>query len=814
MAAVPWQKSFLRVTAGLTAVGIFVIFIGVAVTYSQPAGPDAESPSTLSIAAIPMVMLAISALLVLYLGVLVERETVLEKLPKFTPCRMTIVVVLLVLLCPVRHLVFALLLIICGMGLVVSILDSFDLGTSARLVVAAAGDGILCIVQGEVLREAGAAGDVLAAQFGLFLLAGVGGGFLPGLAFVAARRKFPKVCRNAAIGYAAMAVHSAVLLMQAIGTEMRFFLDGGGYIFDSPQCLYSTIDSPLSLVLNFLQSFATADEYQGPSGPAAPCPEDAEFVSSDPSIVPLVQMRSCTEMPLIALFFFLLLGARGVEESGAFSGDRACTEKLVCWQMLSGKVSAPHILDSFSYAQVLGISMFDPLLSSGSTCESRSIFVEARQRGSDASKMEALPTNREGTRIKSGYEGEEPEHPDASEAVASMQMYVAVGVAMVGAAMFGFDQGNFGNVQAFETFRKEWCIGRYGDEESCSAEGSLDNDAWNDGFVTWGATLITFGAAAGAILLGPSLTNRLGRRPCIQIGGFICFLGCLMASYLSSHSIWMFFSGRFITGFGVGVSCFALPLYNAEISTPAIRGATGSLFQLNVVVGCFISCLITFLDKDWYTGMLLPGLAGAVLTLGGFFIPESPRFVMEKMLHKESEAKAYAAGTRYLKRIRAGDVTAEADEIMQQIKDEMDIEHVSFLGLFKERNLRKRVFIACCLAICQQATGVNAFLGYAATLFKECGIESPIMFNSIFNSIMIFGCIAGLLLVDSKYGGRRCQLLAATTIMGPPLILAGLALQFSWPGIITMACVVIYGVGFQFAWGTIPWIYPAATLQQ
>eukprot|EP00439_Symbiodinium_sp_Y106_P040341 s5585_g4.t4 len=38
MAAVPWQKSFLRGTAGLTAVGIFVIFIGVAVTYSQPAG--------------------------------------------------------------------------------------------------------------------------------------------------------------------------------------------------------------------------------------------------------------------------------------------------------------------------------------------------------------------------------------------------------------------------------------------------------------------------------------------------------------------------------------------------------------------------------------------------------------------------------------------------------------------------------------------------------------------------------------------------------------------------------------------------------
>ena len=50
---------------------------------------------------------------------------------------------------------------------------------------------------------------------------------------------------------------------------------------------------------------------------------------------------------------------------------------------------------------------------------------------------------------------------------------------------------------------------RYGNAETCGEEGSLDNDNWNDNFVTWGATLITFGAAAGAILAGPPL--KLGR---------------------------------------------------------------------------------------------------------------------------------------------------------------------------------------------------------------------------------------------------------------------------------------------------------------
>ena len=79
--------------------------------------------------------------------------------------------------------------------------------------------------------------------------------------------------------------------------------------------------------------------------------------------------------------------------------------------------------------------------------------------------------------------------------------------------------------------------GRYGDEITCSEAGALRNAAWLR-FVTWGATLITFGAAAGATLAGPPLCNGLGRRPCVQIGGAVCCIGCVMASYASWHSVW------------------------------------------------------------------------------------------------------------------------------------------------------------------------------------------------------------------------------------------------------------------------------------
>merc|ERR1712176_1357221 len=74
---------------------------------------------------------------------------------------------------------------------------------------------------------------------------------------------------------------------------------------------------------------------------------------------------------------------------------------------------------------------------------------------------------------------------------------------------------------------------------------------------------------------------------------------------------------------------------------------------------------------------------------------------------------------------------------------------------------------------------------------------------------MIILCALGLMLIDSPVGGRRCQLLAASAIMGPPLLLAATAVLEDWTPYLTMGMIYLYGGGFQLAWGMIPWIYPA-----
>jgi len=244
-----------------------------------------------------------------------------------------------------------------------------------------------------------------------------------------------------------------------------------------------------------------------------------------------------------------------------------------------------------------------------------------------------------------------------------------------------------------------------------------------------------------------------------------------------------------------------LPMYNAECSTPTIRGTTGSLFQFNVALGGLMATLITLEIKDWAFGMFLPGIAGAILMVAMPFLPESPRYVMER--------KGYDLGKAELQKIRRGRVDVEADEIWAEIQAEKDIEQMSIRALCGERNVRKRLIIACSLVCCQQLTGVNAFLSYATTIFEHAGIDKPVIANCWLNAFMIIMCGLGLMVIDSRFGGRRCQLLVATSIMGPPLVIAATALAQEWASTITIAMVCIYGGGFQFAWGMVPWIYPA-----
>ena len=74
------------------------------------------------------------------------------------------------------------------------------------------------------------------------------------------------------------------------------------------------------------------------------------------------------------------------------------------------------------------------------------------------------------------------------------------------------------------------------------------------------------------------------------------FVGSNDDHYLGLPSgVWMMVVFRIIGGIGVGVASVIAPMYIAETSPPRIRGRLGSLQQLAIVTGIFLSLAIDYL---------------------------------------------------------------------------------------------------------------------------------------------------------------------------------------------------------------------------
>lgn len=390
--------------------------------------------------------------------------------------------------------------------------------------------------------------------------------------------------------------------------------------------------------------------------------------------------------------------------------------------------------------------------------------------------------------------------------------FVSITIVMMGALMFGIDQSNFGLIPGKQSFSDYWCpkfdFPEAQDPSFCSRIGRIDTQeqpaSWRN-FITFGLELVPIGMALGCLTLAPFVARRFGRKLTVAVGGLTCFTGCLIVSYVATN-VPVYYIGRFITGFGVGIACFVLPMYQAEVATVGIRGLMGSLFQFMVAIGGLLTAIAMSSMDDWRQGFMLPGYAGLLVGLGVWLCPESPRFVIDRY--------GKDAGRPVLQRVRQGDVELELDFLARSLEAEKQAGSVSFTELFTKPGLNRRVFTACYLQMAQQFTGINAFIGFQTDIFKGAGadpdtigdIPGPAFFFQLF---MTVGCVIGLVMVDSAAGGRRKQLNIASGLMGPALIIGAVAGWAKWSGQVTVVALFIFGFGFQLAWGIIPWFYPA-----
>lgn len=326
-----------------------------------------------------------------------------------------------------------------------------------------------------------------------------------------------------------------------------------------------------------------------------------------------------------------------------------------------------------------------------------------------------------------------------------------------------------------------------------------NKDAFLIGLATASAII---GCIPGAMSAG-FISDRFGRRKVL----FVCALLYLVSAIWSGLATGFpeFIAARFIGGLGIGISSMICPVYIAELAPPRWRGRLGTLFQMGIVIGIFITLFINGQIKSlgddawnvqqgwrWMLGAeALPALLFVFLL---FPIPESPKWLIQA--GREEEAR------RTLERVGG---PAYADSEIAAVREVLAQEEGSFRELFS-KTYRLPLTIAAVIMLASQFSGINAVMYYSTEIFQKATGNADIAFkSSVWIGLANLGAtFIALALVDKA--GRKALLLVGNAIQVVGLVSVGYIYRVNPSSALLLWSVIIYTVAFAMAMGPIPWV--------
>ncbi|XP_061359658.1 sugar transporter ERD6-like 16 [Gastrolobium bilobum] len=313
-------------------------------------------------------------------------------------------------------------------------------------------------------------------------------------------------------------------------------------------------------------------------------------------------------------------------------------------------------------------------------------------------------------------------------------------------------------------------------------------------------SLVTIGAMLGAITSG-RITDFIGRKGAMRISTGFCITGWLAVFF--SKSSYSLDSGRFCTGYGIGVISYVVPVYIAEVAPKNLRGGLGTTNQLMIVIGASVSFLMGSVIS--WRELALAGLVPCIcLLIGLCFIPESPRWLAKVGREKEFQVA--------LRRLRGKDVdiSHEADEILDYIDTLQSLPKTKLLDLFQSKHVRS-VVIGVGLMVCQQSVGINGIGFYTAETFVAAGFSSGKAGTIAYACMQVPFTLLGAILMDKS--GRRPLITVSASgtflgcfITGIAFFLKDQSLLPEWVPTLAFAGVLIYIAAFSIGMGPVPWV--------
>mmetsp|Transcript_56151 Transcript_56151/g.99995 ORF Transcript_56151/g.99995 Transcript_56151/m.99995 type:complete len:495 (-) Transcript_56151:46-1530(-) len=381
-------------------------------------------------------------------------------------------------------------------------------------------------------------------------------------------------------------------------------------------------------------------------------------------------------------------------------------------------------------------------------------------------------------------------------------------VASLGAFLFGLDIGYIAPILESASFKRD--VAHL--ENWSSSDSQLP--PFVSGFIvaifSIGCIIASFPAISSYCL------DELGRRSSIILGAVLFLVGCAVQAL--SLSVYNFCIGRLISGISIGLMSSAVPLYQAEMAPPDLRGTLTSTYQLLLAFGIFIAALLDLflvnLDGGWKLAIAFQAVPASLILMIMPFLPRSPRWLAQQGRLEEAEASLVdlrsAEGPQVAKK--------ELEEIVEEIKalDGQKTWREVFSG-----NIGFLVLIGASLQMLQQLVGMNAFMYFGPSIFTSFGYSGT-LFQMLTNAVNFLMTIPALFIIETA--GRRALLMVGAVGMGissASLAILGhfameqhghdLVLKSSspWVGAAMTTAIFSFVSFFAATWGPTVWVYCA-----
>lgn len=190
-----------------------------------------------------------------------------------------------------------------------------------------------------------------------------------------------------------------------------------------------------------------------------------------------------------------------------------------------------------------------------------------------------------------------------------------------------------------------------------------------------------------------------------------------------------------------------LAAYQAEVSSPAIRGRVVSFVQLSYQVGVLIAYCVGLGtvhipgNNSWRVATALQVVPGVILIIASFLIPESPRWLLER--HPEKPERAL----RQLSKIRLlpeNDLSVQEEYLELIAAHEFRVEHegeFTWKHFFSSYAIWKRIAYGMATMALGQISGVGALMLYGILIFEDLGFSSGTM-SLLLNVVSGLLCLA------------------------------------------------------------------------